>query len=493
MGTSRCGALFIVVITAALAAQSAPARAQKIYLNPSNQDNNAVSGGGVESQYALIVANLVKPILDAAGFTARVDQDFTNAPPNANSWGADIFVSIHSNAGGGHGTETLYKSSAGQTLAGHVQTALLAQLPYQSRGLKVRNDLWVLNGTNMPACLLESVFHDCTATSGFTGHPPSESAFLRSSAGQQAIAQGIAEGVCAHYSRSCTAQPVTLGSLKGVVYQLGDLANHVAGATVTLNTGASVVYDGTAVWTFDLEPGTYTLTASAPGYAPNSIDRTVTAGATTWGSVEINRVVVPDAAVVQPPPAPTLLSPINDLTVAGTGVALSWSRVADPQGASITYDVEVHAGTVGGSPLVTLAVPDPGVTPVTATVSTTLSAGGYAWRVRARSTSGTGVWSTVASFTVGGTTASSSWSVSAAPSSQAASGPPPTKSSSFESVGNTSRATSAAPPPEDDPPAARLPGFCTCRETRGGDAGTLVLMLGALGGVLRAARRRARA
>ena len=39
----------------------------------------------------------------------QVFQDFTNAPSNANSWGAEIFVSIHSNAGGGHGTETLYK------------------------------------------------------------------------------------------------------------------------------------------------------------------------------------------------------------------------------------------------------------------------------------------------------------------------------------------------------------------------------------------------
>lgn len=39
-----------------------------------------------------------------------MDQDFYNAPKNANSWGADIFVSIHSNAGGGHGTETLGES-----------------------------------------------------------------------------------------------------------------------------------------------------------------------------------------------------------------------------------------------------------------------------------------------------------------------------------------------------------------------------------------------
>ena len=64
----RSFARTVLVLAGALALWlvSSDAFAQKVYLNPSDQDNNAVSGGGVESQYALIVANKAKAILDAA-------------------------------------------------------------------------------------------------------------------------------------------------------------------------------------------------------------------------------------------------------------------------------------------------------------------------------------------------------------------------------------------------------------------------------------------
>ena len=210
----------LLVLPILLAAGTA--EAQKVFLNPSNQTGNPVSGGGNEAQYQLICANLAKGILDKAGFNVVVDQDFTNAPSNANSWGADIFVSLHTNAGGGHGTETLYKTDGGKALAAKVQEGLLASLGYQSRGLKLRTDLHVLNSTNMHACLDEAAFHDCTATSGYQGHPPSESSFIRSAAGQQQIAEGVANGVCAYFGKSCAAAPET-GKLRGTVYRAPNL------------------------------------------------------------------------------------------------------------------------------------------------------------------------------------------------------------------------------------------------------------------------------
>ncbi|HEY3452883.1 MAG TPA: N-acetylmuramoyl-L-alanine amidase [Myxococcales bacterium] len=267
----------------------AAASGQKVYLNPSNQTTNLVSGGGNEAQYMLILANQTKTKLDACGFTSRVDQDFTNAPSNANSWGAGIFVSIHSNAGGGHGTESLYKTSGGKVLAGAVQNGLIAALPYSDRGLKVRTDLHVLNATNMYATLTEVVFHDCAKTSGFTGHPPSESSYLKSSSGQGEISTGISNGVAKYYSKTCTAQPKT-GRVTGVVYKNPTLTDHIAGATVKVNTGASKVYDGTNVWYFDLPAGTYTLTATATGYKAGAKAATVTAGATTWASLGLDPV-----------------------------------------------------------------------------------------------------------------------------------------------------------------------------------------------------------
>jgi hypothetical protein len=270
--------------------------AQKIYLNPSDQTGNAVAGGGNEAQYALINAKNVKTILDSNGFTSKVDQDFYNSPYNAKSWGADIFVSVHSNAGGGHGTETLYKSDADKVLAGHVQDGLIANLPYTDRGLKYRDDLHVLNATAMTACLTEVVFHDCAAKSGYKGHPPSESDFLKSSDGQNKISKGISSGICTHYSKECdgTVLPPQKGWFKGVTYKYPDMNDRIPYATVTLNTGQSVVSSDTGYWEFELDPGTYTATAVKTGYYPNSSTRTVEAGKEVWGSIGLTPLAQSD-------------------------------------------------------------------------------------------------------------------------------------------------------------------------------------------------------
>lgn len=301
---------FALTVLLGLVAVSAQAQT-KVYLNPSNQFDNSVAGGGNEAQYALVIAQKVEAILDDTGFDAKVDQDFSAAPANANSWGAKIFVSIHSNAGGGHGTETLYVSSGGMVLAQAVQDGLLDQLPYADRGLKKRTDLHVLNNTNMYACLTETVFHDCSTSSGVTGHPPSESAFLKSASGQEKIARGIANGVCAYYGVSCSGGSInpdpdpdpdpesppinpTTGTLTGVVYKAPNLGDRIAGATVKLSNGQQQVVGSTGAFTFEVSPGTYTITASAPGYQTNSVQRTVVAGQEVWGSVGLTLTTTPD-------------------------------------------------------------------------------------------------------------------------------------------------------------------------------------------------------
>ena len=280
--------LLPIALAAALLAP-APVAAQKVFLNPSNQIHNAVAGGGNEATYAVINANLCRDILAANGFTLRVDDDFDNAPSNANSWGAQVFVSVHSNAGGGHGTETLWGVTSGsQTIADRIQDGLLSKLPYQSRGLKDGTWAYVLRTTRMPACLAEVVFHDCASSSGYTGHPPSESAYLKSASGQQAIGAGMAAGVCTHFNKSCGTAPGTDGSLKGVVYTNGDINHHVAPATVRLSTGASTTYDGSAVWSFTVPAGSYSITGSAAGYkTATKTCPAVTAGQTAWCSIDL--------------------------------------------------------------------------------------------------------------------------------------------------------------------------------------------------------------
>lgn len=82
----------------------------------------------------------------------------------ANSWGADIFVSIHSNAGGGIGTEVWIGSNAGRDIATKICNNICNSFGYTNRGVKVQGvdggHLYVLRYTNMPALLVEQCFVD---------------------------------------------------------------------------------------------------------------------------------------------------------------------------------------------------------------------------------------------------------------------------------------------------------------------------------------------
>jgi N-acetylmuramoyl-L-alanine amidase len=110
----------MLLIALALAALPSPALAQKIFLDPSDQYSNPVSGGNVEAYFANDNANRAAAKIGAAGFSTRVVEGLSAAVDSANAWPADIFISIHTNAGGGHGTETWYYtgSGSGQRLAG---------------------------------------------------------------------------------------------------------------------------------------------------------------------------------------------------------------------------------------------------------------------------------------------------------------------------------------------------------------------------------------
>ena len=268
--------------------------------------------------------------------------------------------------------------------------------------------------------------------------------------------------MCAYYNRSCSSQPTQKGFLKGVVYQNGDLANHVAGATVTVNTGASQVYDGTAVWSFELDPGEYTVTASKAGYTSNSVTRTVTANATAWGSVEIFPAAAPDAGQPRPdagqpradagpprvdagppvpPPTPEPVSPVGGTTVNGDGVSLAWTRVTDSQGGMITYNLEVYEGSsVTGSPMLTMGAPQVVAQVVSAVLPLVLDPGPFTWRVQAQGPGGTSPWSSGASFTVAGDVSSTS------------SAAPPSSSAAVSSSGVP--ASSSASPPDSSSGAA---------------------------------------
>ena len=75
----------------------------------------------------------------------------------------DVVIQIHFNAGGGTGTETLYRSTAGKKYAKQVNDKLSTM--YKNRGIKhdindVGRKLYWLTNTKYPAILIETCFVD---------------------------------------------------------------------------------------------------------------------------------------------------------------------------------------------------------------------------------------------------------------------------------------------------------------------------------------------
>lgn len=84
---------------------------------------------------------------------------------DANTWGADLFVSNHFNAGKGDGYEALVYSQKrvelGKIFAKYVEAiGQNLRLYGAAPGVKIRTDLGVLKNTTMPAVLNEGAFVD---------------------------------------------------------------------------------------------------------------------------------------------------------------------------------------------------------------------------------------------------------------------------------------------------------------------------------------------
>jgi N-acetylmuramoyl-L-alanine amidase len=93
--------------------------------------------------------------------TTDVNDPVTQEVKEANSSGADLAVSFHTNAGGGDGFEVFYHSSntKGKTLAALCEKHVKS-LGQNSRGLKTGDGLYFIKHTSMTAVLVESFFVD---------------------------------------------------------------------------------------------------------------------------------------------------------------------------------------------------------------------------------------------------------------------------------------------------------------------------------------------
>ena len=138
---------------------------KKIYINPGHSDKDpGAVGHETERLLNVKVADYMNEYMLAnyicqTKVTAGSINSTHTASTEANSWGADLFVSIHFNAGGGDGYEALVYSVKNKEL-GLVFEKHIKAIGQNSRGVKYRPDLNVLRLTNMPAVLNEGAFVD---------------------------------------------------------------------------------------------------------------------------------------------------------------------------------------------------------------------------------------------------------------------------------------------------------------------------------------------
>lgn len=154
------------------------------------------SYGLTEAYVNLDTAKRLQSILNARGYDTQMSRTtdvflgLKERVDLANNWGANYFISIHSNSSentSASGTETLYyrNNTPGQVLANEVQVQLILQTDLPDRGIKSFPNLTVLRLTNMPAILVELAFIS----------NPNDVVLLDTPEFRQKSAQGIADGL----------------------------------------------------------------------------------------------------------------------------------------------------------------------------------------------------------------------------------------------------------------------------------------------------------
>lgn len=144
---------------------------KKIYINPGHSDKDpGAVGYETERRLNVAVSKYMNDYLLAnyeceTRMNPGTMSSLTAICNDANSWGADLFVDNHFNAGGGDGYEVLVHSEKrvplGEVFAKHVEAVRQNLRLYGAApGVKIRSDLTVLSKTNMPAVLNEGAFVD---------------------------------------------------------------------------------------------------------------------------------------------------------------------------------------------------------------------------------------------------------------------------------------------------------------------------------------------
>lgn len=194
----------------------------KIYIDPGHGGNDpgAISNGLSEKNLTLQIGHFLSDYLnknyqDVSVQMSRTKDETVSLAERtnkANNWGADLYLSIHVNAGGGNGFESYIfngqfaNQSRTKQLRAKIHDTIISEMNWNDRGKKQAN-FHVLRETKMAAVLTES---------GFIDHQQ-EARLMRDNDWLKNVATSHAKGVAQAFNLKETSQPLLDDPLYRVV------------------------------------------------------------------------------------------------------------------------------------------------------------------------------------------------------------------------------------------------------------------------------------
>lgn len=198
----------------------------KVYLSPSDQWSNTVADKAhSEAYHCKQIAQSAQKYLKLNGFNVKIGDNakegsYTKRVSESNAWGADVHVCIHTNAGGGKGTEVLcYSGSKNNKYVKAVYNRVAKLTPTSDRGIVVNDSLYEIKHTTATCVYVECEFHDNKTTENWIDSHVDD------------LGKAIAHGICDAYGRTFkTGQTSSSGSSgtsnkKLYVVQVGAYSN----------------------------------------------------------------------------------------------------------------------------------------------------------------------------------------------------------------------------------------------------------------------------
>ena len=187
------------------------ARMPKVFLSPSDQDNNPVHGGGNEQQYAQVRCRVAADVLRNSGIDVKVSEagigddsgGYAASVREGEAWGPDLYIADHSNAVGG---AVKRRGIHMYTWPGDPDGRRLAQLIIDDvrpifggtdypTAILDGSHLYEVNGPSVTAVVMELGFHD----------HPEDAAIIRTRSVE--IGAAVGRAIAKYYGKATQPSP----------------------------------------------------------------------------------------------------------------------------------------------------------------------------------------------------------------------------------------------------------------------------------------------